>query len=208
MKLDLHVHSKYSPCSNIPVNVLNKLIIKKGVDIALTDHNTMKGVKQVKCKIPGVEITTNEGHVIGLFMNEPVKTMLSPEETCDKIREQGGLSYVPHPFDRIRKGIKRVDFKPDIVEVFNGRVWNQKENKEAEVEADKYNLLKGIGTDTHNVREFGKSYMEIEDFDSVKEFKQNLLKAKFNTTIVPIHLKAYVNAMSILKNRVLKTFRV
>ncbi len=82
MKLDLHVHSRHSPCSMIRVKELNKLIEQKGVNIALTDHNTLKGIKEVNCKIPGMEITSNEGHIIGLFVNEPIKMMLSPEETC------------------------------------------------------------------------------------------------------------------------------
>ena len=208
MKLDLHVHSRYSPCSMMSVNVLNKLIKKKGVDIALTDHNTLDAVKKVNCKIPGIEINSSEGHIVGLFVNEKVKIGLSPEETCEKIREQGGLAYVPHAFDRIRRGINRVDFKPDIVEVFNGRVWNQKENIMAEEEADKFGLLKGVGSDSHHPREFGRTYMEIKDFDSVKEFKKNLLKAKFHTSIVPIHLKAYVNSWSVLRSRTIKTLRI
>ena len=208
MKLDLHVHTRYSPCSMISVKVMNKLIEKHNVQVALCDHNTLDAVKKVNCKIPGTEINSSEGHIIGLFVNEKVKIGLSPEETCEKIREQGGLAYVPHAFDRIRRGIGRLDFKPDIVEVFNGRVWNQNENKRAEKEADKLGLLKGIGSDSHHPREFGNTYMEIKDFDSVKEFKKNLLKAKFHTSIVPIHLKAYVNSWSVLRSRTIKALRV
>ncbi len=92
--------------------------------------------------------------------------------------------------------------------MFNGRVINQKENEEAEIEANKLKLLKGLGTDSHHPREFGRSYMEIKDFDSVQEFKKNLKKATFHKEIIPFHLKAYVNSWSILRNRVIKTLRI
>ncbi|MBT4174971.1 PHP domain-containing protein [archaeon] len=201
MKLDLHVHTNYSACAITKPFILNKLIKKTGVQIALTDHNTMKGVDKVKGCIPGEEISTKQGHVIGLFLNERIKPWMSVEETSDKIKEQGGVVFVPHPYDSIRKNVKHMDFKKDVVEVFNGRVIIQKDNAKALEYAEKNKILQGVGSDAHTPYEFGKNYLEIENFNSVKEFLLNLKKAKHVINPHPYYAFVYTHGLSVLKNR-------
>ncbi len=201
MKLDLHVHTNYSGCAITKPFILNKLIKKTGVQIALTDHNTMKGVDKVKGCIPGEEISTNIGHVIGLFLNERIKPFMSIEETVDKIKEQGGVVFVPHPYDSIRKKVKHMDFKKDVVEVFNARVVLKKDNVKAKEYAEKNNVLQGVGSDAHTPYEVGKNYLEIEDFNSVKEFLGNLKKAKHVINPHPYYAFAYTHSVSVLRNR-------
>ncbi|MFH1972852.1 MAG: PHP-associated domain-containing protein [archaeon] len=192
MKVDLHVHTNYSKCSNLELKELKKLCDKFKIKPAITDHNTIEGAKKFKDCIVGEEINTKEGELIGLFLNERIKPGLEIDETVEKIREQGGFVYVPHPYDWVRRNhIKRLDFDIDIVEVFNGRVMQQKNNRKARAFAKKNNFLMGIGSDTHTIIEFGHSYVVMDDFDSPKDFLKKLEKAKFVTKQVPLYVRGF-----------------
>jgi len=192
MRVDLHVHTKYSKCSNLGLEELRKLCNKFNIKPAITDHNTIEGAKKFKDCIIGEEINTKEGEISGLFLNERIKPGLEIEETVDKIKEQGGLAYLPHPYDWVRRNhIKRLDFDVDIVEVFNGRVMQQKYNKKARAFAKKNNFLMGIGSDTHTAREFGNNYIIMDDFDSPKEFLKKLKRGRFVTKQVPLYVRGF-----------------
>jgi len=137
--------------------------------------------------IPGEEISTSKGEFCGIFLNEEIHEK-NIFEAFDKVREQGGLIYLPHPFDWRRSRslckfgllddpefIKRVD----IVEVYNSRCVEERPNEEAKTYAENYGLLKGVGSDAHFVWEMGNAYMEIPEFDldNPKEFLKSLQKA-------------------------------
>jgi len=182
MKLDFHVHTNYSPDSFTTLATLKKVCEKKGLFPVITDHNTIKGALVFKQRygdcIIGEEIETADGDLIGLFLNEEIPRGLSVHETVDKIREQDGVVYMPHPFDRLRNSsLKRHDFKADIVEVFNSRVMKQYYNHMAEIFAENKKLLKGAGSDAHFARHIGLSYVVIDDFSDKKEFLKNMKKA-------------------------------
>lgn len=183
MKLDFHIHTKYSPDSFTSLETLNKVCRKKGLFPVITDHDTIKGALEFKRKfgpcIIGEEVYTNQGEVTGLFLNEGIPGKIDVHEAVDRIKEQGALVYMPHPFDKVRSSALRVhDFKADIVEVFNARVMLQEYNKKADEYAGRHNLLKAVGSDAHFARDIGICYAEMDDFDGIKSFRQSLRKAR------------------------------
>ncbi|MAG78498.1 hypothetical protein CL616_03990 [archaeon] len=208
MKVDLHVHTRYSGCSIMKFFTLRKLCKKYNILPAITDHDTIEGAKKFKDCIISEEISTKEGEIIGLFLNEKITSGLSIEETVDKIKEQGGLVYVPHPFDWRRKNAKRLNFNIDILEVFNGRVWRQSVNQKARDYALKKNIIMGVGSDTHTYPEFGKIYNEIEEFNSPKEFLKNMQKAKLIMGKRSNLTQFKVNVISGTRKYILKPLRM
>ena len=208
MKVDLHLHTKYSACANLELKTLRKLCKKYNIFPSITDHNSIEGAKRFKDCIIGEEILTKEGDLIGLFLNEKIKSGLSIEETVDKIKEQGGLVYVPHPFDWRRKCVKRLNFKMDVMEIFNGRVWQQSLNKKAKDYAKRKNIIMGVGSDAHIAPEFGKTYVEMDRFNSPQEFLKNLKKANLVTTKRSAEMQFRVNAISAFRKYLLKPLRI
>ncbi|HEX5506865.1 MAG TPA: PHP domain-containing protein, partial [Thermomicrobiales bacterium] len=110
MKLDLHMHTHHSRDCTIPTAEVIRLCRRRGLDgIAVTDHNTLAGGLEAVALapagftvIPGEEVKSSEGEIIGLFLREEIPAGLSPEETAARIRAQDGIVVVPHPFDPIR----------------------------------------------------------------------------------------------------------
>lgn len=199
MKVDLHVHTNYSSCSNLELNRLKKLCENFKIFPAITDHGTIEGAKEFKNCIIGEEIKTKEGEIIGLFLNETIPEGLEIEETIDKIKKQGGLIYVPHPFDWLRMNVKRLNFKIDIIEVFNGRVIQQKINRKAMEFAERNSILKGVGSDTHTEIEFGNIYNEIEEFREPKEFLKKLKNANLIMNPHPAYVHILGKSRSIIQ---------
>jgi predicted metal-dependent phosphoesterase TrpH len=209
MKVDLHVHTNYSSCSILKIDTLKKLCKKFDIYPAITDHNVIAGAKKFKNCILGEEIMTKEGEIIGLFLNGQIKKGLSIEETIDKIKEQGGIVYVPHPFDwRRRSQVKRTNFKMDMIEVFNGRIWQQSLNEKAKEFAKKNKITMGVGSDTHTPFELGRIYNEIEEFNSPKEFLKNMKKAKLVTCNQGVLTQFRVNVISGTRKWILKPLKI
>lgn len=174
----------------------------------ITDHNTIEGAlrykKLYKDVIIGEEIKTQNGEIIGIFLNKAIPKGLSMAETLEKIKSQGAISYVPHPFDAMRRSaVQKIDFKADIIEVFNSRVIKQEYNKMAENFANENNLIKAVGSDAHLISEIGTSYAEMEEFGSEKEFLKNLKKAKLIKNPSPIYVHAFTKIVKPLKKYVL-----
>ncbi|MFH1331915.1 MAG: PHP domain-containing protein [archaeon] len=194
MKFDLHVHTKYSKDSILPLEVLRKITKKQGITPIITDHDTIEGNMKFGCKIIAEEIKTLQGEVVGLFMMEKIPGGLTLQETIDRLKQQDSIFYVPHPFDVHRKsssigeGIKKIN--PHAIEVFNPRTFSKENNLKALRYAEENNILKIVGSDAHTRFEIGKTYLEMEDFYSKKEFLQNLKKAKFVTKPAPIWVHA------------------
>lgn len=208
MKLDCHLHTKYSPDSLTSLEDFRRECIKKKILPIITDHNTIDGAlryKQLyKDVIIGEEIKTNRGDLIGIFLNETIPKDIDLLEALDKIKQQGAISYVPHPFDEMRRSaVKKIDFKADIIEVFNSRVIKQQYNRMAEDFANENNWTKAVGSDAHLPSEIGTSYIEIEEFNSEKEFLKNLKKAKLTKQPSPIYVHAVTKIVKPLKKYVL-----
>jgi len=191
MKVDFHIHTKYSGDSITPLATLKKIFDRKKLYPVITDHNTIKGAllfkKQFGSCIVGEEVNTGEGEVIGFYLNEEIKKGLGMHETIDRIRQQDGIVYLPHPFDKIRKPLKMLDVKADIVEVYNSRTIFNRYNAMAERFAEKHGFLKAVGSDAHIARQIGRCYAELEDFSSKKELLNNLKNATFVKKRTPIY---------------------
>ena len=187
LKADFHMHTHYSHDSEVAPEKLVKRCIDVGLNcIAVTDHNTAEGAFRVREIAPfmviiGEEVATSEGEVTGLFLQETIPRGLSPLETVKRIKEQGGLVSLPHPFDRFRSevitkaGIEDVLPYADIVEVFNSRNSMNADNRVAHEFAMRHNLLTSGVSDAHTTIELGRTYVIMPEFDGTPEgFKEAL----------------------------------
>ena len=192
MRVDLHLHSRYSHDSSTSLEALIERAHECGLErIALTDHNTVEGALKLaelapELAIVGEEAKTREGEVIGLFMTHRIPPYLRPEEAMDLIHEMGGVVYVPHPLDRNRahySGHRLVELAPriDVIEVHNPWAEPSANRAAAELAAD-LGKLTATGSDSHGVLEMGRSWMEIEPFDGAADFLQKLATAKHVVT--------------------------
>lgn len=172
-KLDLHTHSILSPDGGISESEYEKALHSRILDvIAITDHNEIYFAEKLHQKlgesiIVGEEITTTKGEIIGLFLNHRIESGLSPEQTIERIHVQGGLVYIPHPFDSLRKGIGEETVLDnlsgiDIFEGFNARLILRWQNKKALDFARVHHLPVGVGSDAHTVSGLGSAYAMIE----------------------------------------------
>ena len=181
MRVDLHMHTRFSPDSEMSPEALVKRCVKVGLDcIAVTDHNTIEGAREVKRIAPfrvivGEEVGSSDGEITGLFLEEAVPRGLSPLETVKLIKSQGGLVSIPHPYDRFRssvitpRGIDEVLPYADIVEIFNSRNSLNADNRKAVELAEERGLLVSGVSDAHTPMELGRTYVEMPDFDGTPE---------------------------------------
>jgi predicted metal-dependent phosphoesterase TrpH len=171
LKIDFHTHTNHSSDSVIRSRDLAAKSVKLGIIPAITDHNTIDGHEDFRALralfIPGEEILTERGDLIGLYMNDEIKKRTAFLETIDMIHSQGGLVYLPHMFDVSRKGMgappKEAIKKIDIVEVFNARCLSPSYNEKAEEFASKNKIPGAAGSDSHFLFEFGFTYVELPD---------------------------------------------
>lgn len=172
MKIDFHSHSNYSGDCVTDIKTYIKMASQRLDAIALTDHDSIKGWQAIKklnpdfMVIPGIEVDTNLGDIIGVFINEQ-PTSRDPLEVIDQIKSQGGISIVPHPFD-MHRGFKDIDTivnKIDCIEVFNAAVTFNFENKKALKFAQENKKGMTAGSDAHSPHEIGKAYIESKASD-------------------------------------------
>ncbi|MEA1993557.1 MAG: PHP domain-containing protein [Euryarchaeota archaeon] len=183
MRCDLHTHSFYSLRDgvNSPEDII-KQAVKVGLDsIAITDHDTLNGflngkkyAKEVEFDlVPGMEISSKEGHILGLYIGEEVPKGLSAEETLELIHAQGGLAIAAHPYDLLRNGVgdivKKLDF--DGIEILNGR--NYFVNGRAKKVAKTLDIATTGGSDGHIIDEVGNCYTTYENdlYNAIKNKK-------------------------------------
>jgi predicted metal-dependent phosphoesterase TrpH len=228
--VDLHMHTDHSWDCATPIEVLLASARSQGLGaIAVTDHNEISGAlaartlseqngtragegngnrdgngnRHVKV-IVGEEVKTAEqGEVIGLFIEEKIPRGLTLAETIAEIKRQGGLVYVPHPFDRMHSVPDYEHLLPvidqiDLIEVFNSRVAINAFNEEAERFAAKYRIPAGAGSDSHVAQGLGSARLRMLDFDGPAEFMQSLRSAEIVTR--PSSL-LYVQALKFLQTR-------
>ncbi|HZO60557.1 MAG TPA: glycosyltransferase [Solirubrobacterales bacterium] len=187
---DLHMHTDHSPDCATPVDVLLDTAKRRGLGaIAITDHNEISGAHEARERANGIKVivseevkTAHEGEVIGLFIEEKIPRGMSLRETIDAIHAQGGLAYVPHPFDRMHsvpdyEHLLKVVEDIDVLEVFNARVIARGFNEEAQRFADKYRVVAGAGSDSHVAQGLGTVKIRMRDFDGAEEFFESLRDA-------------------------------
>ncbi|HMS23305.1 MAG TPA: hypothetical protein PKB09_00675 [Candidatus Saccharibacteria bacterium] len=168
-KVDLHTHSTASPDGGISIDQYIQIIGNGLLDfVAITDHNTTKNARALRASlgekiIVGEEITCLEGEIIGLFLSETIKPGLRAEQAAKQIKKQGGLVYVPHPFETVRKGLPKIILDSiaeyiDIVEVYNGRALMQNKGPEASVWARVNQKATAASSDAHGEKGLGTAY--------------------------------------------------
>ncbi len=190
---DLHMHTSWSHDCSMEVGELLDHAEAEGLGaIAITDHNVFGGALEAVeaargrdlIVIPGEEVKTdNQGEVIGLFLQEEIPRGLTFAETIAAIREQGGLVYLPHPFDRMHAiadpgTIHRHLGEVDVFEVYNARLLFEAYNDEAVRFARKYNLVAGAGSDAHVLQGVGTGALRMRAFDGPEEFLLSLRGAE------------------------------
>jgi predicted metal-dependent phosphoesterase TrpH len=212
IEVDLHMHTDHSPDCATPVKVLLETARDRGLGaIAITDHNEVSGAleaRRIAKEMGDIEVivaeevkTAEQGEVIGLFLEEKIPRGMTMAETIAAIREQNGLVYVPHPFDRFHsvpdyEHLLDIVEEIDILEVFNPRVALTSFNEEAERFARKYRIVPGAGSDSHVAQGLGSVRMRIHEFDGPREF----LEAMRDADITRKHKNlVYVQALKLLQ---------
>ena len=189
---DLHMHTDHSHDCAVPVADLLDYAEAQGLGaIAITDHNVFAGAQEAVqlargrglVIIPGEEIKTQKGEVIGLFLAEKIERGLPMADTIAAIREQGGVVYLPHPFDRLHTipdapTLHRHLPEIDVFEVYNARLLFEGFNDEALRYARKYNLTMGAGSDAHVLQGVGTGLVRMRAFENAAEFLISLRSAE------------------------------
>jgi predicted metal-dependent phosphoesterase TrpH/glycosyltransferase involved in cell wall biosynthesis len=211
--VDLHMHTDHSFDCATPVEVLLAEARAQGLGaIAITDHNEVAGAHEAVAKAEGIQVivaeeikTAGQGEVIGLFIEEKIPRGLSLAETIAAIKRQGGLVYVPHPFDRLHSVPDYEHLLPvldqiDAIEVFNPRVAISEFNDEAARFAAKYRIPAGAGSDAHVPQGLGSVRIRMREFEGAEEFLESLRDADIIRN--PASL-LYVQALKFLQTRAL-----
>jgi hypothetical protein len=188
--VDLHMHTDHSHDCATPVDLLLETAKARGLGaIAVTDHNEVSGALEARERADGIKVivaeevkTADQGEVIGLFIEEKIPRGMTLTETIAEIRRQGGLVYVPHPFDRMHavpdyEHLLDVVEDIDAIEVFNPRVAFAAFNEEAARFAAKYRIVAGAGSDSHVAQGLGSVKIRMRDFDGPEEFLASLRDA-------------------------------
>jgi predicted metal-dependent phosphoesterase TrpH len=202
MRIELHCHSHYSKGKKISTEGIDspaelvKAAKKLGLGgIALTDHSTNRGWKESEewakrlglVFIPAIEVSSLSGHVIGLGLNDYVKSGLSLEDTLDRIHEQAGLAVAAHPFDVRRLGIRECSAKADVIETFNSMNVDRLSNLAAKKFARKSGRPVVSGSDSHTKEMLGQciNFIDAHDSDSaLKEIRKG--RVSFQASYIPL----------------------
>jgi predicted metal-dependent phosphoesterase TrpH len=192
LRIDLHMHSRWSPDSATSLDALVARARELGLArIALTDHNTAEGAlalarREPELAIVGEEVKTTEGEIIGLFITRSLPAGGRPEDVCDAIHEMGGLTYACHPLDRWRAAFRPerlVALAPrlDILETHNA--WaDPAANRAAADLCRELGKVAATGSDAHAPEELGRTWMEIEPYTDPQDFLARLAAARHVVT--------------------------
>jgi predicted metal-dependent phosphoesterase TrpH/glycosyltransferase involved in cell wall biosynthesis len=212
--VDLHMHTDHSSDCATPAATLLAAAKAAGLDaIAITDHNEVSGAHEARelaerdgdiQVIVAEEVkTADQGEVIGLFIEEKIPKGMTLDETIAAIRAQGGLVYVPHPFDRMHsvpdyEHLLAVVEDIDAIEVFNPRVAFSAFNEEAARFAQKYRIVAGAGSDSHVAAGLGSVKIRMRAFEGPEEFLESLRDADI---VRKRQSLLYVQALKFLQTR-------
>jgi predicted metal-dependent phosphoesterase TrpH len=191
IRVDCHLHTALSGDAVTTIDELAERVDQERLDVVfITDHNVTAAAVEAAERgigarvIVGEEIRTQDGDVIGLFLTDRIPYVLPLGEAIARIRERGGLVYLPHPFDPGRSTLKPAISErlcaegiADVVEVFNAKIEDQVHNRQAALLAERYGLPGGAGSDAHDPEGIGAAYLEMPDFDGPAEFLTALRQA-------------------------------
>jgi len=190
MRIDLHIHTCYSYDSNLTLDQLSTAVRCKGLDgIAVLDHDEIEGALTLRENAPlevivGEEIGSAHGGIGALFIEQRIPPHLGAEETIARIRDQGGLVFIPHPFSRAVPG--RIDHQKlyqiisqiDIIEGYNARAPRPMDDQRARDLALLHGLPIAAGSDAHFSWEVGRAYTEMDSFKGLAQFMDSLHNAR------------------------------
>jgi predicted metal-dependent phosphoesterase TrpH len=183
VRVDLHSHTMWSGDSTTMPDELAASIVESGIDVlCITDHNAIAGAVELADRLPcrvvvGEELRTAAGEIIGLFLTERVPSGVGHVEAAHAIREQGGLVYIPHPFDPMRRNLAEPALYElaelgliDAVEVHNAKTSLASLNRRAAEFAAEFDLALGAGSDAHVPDAIGSAFVEMVDFADAAGF--------------------------------------
>jgi predicted metal-dependent phosphoesterase TrpH len=194
---ELHSHTLYSRDSLIPLETFLEVCRRRELDrVAVTDHNTIAGALRLHEMDPdrfivGEEILTTDGELLAYFLTEEVPSGLSPQQTIDLVRDQGGVVGASHPLDRIRReAIGRQALIPildrlDFLEVFNARCIFAGDNQAARALAVEHGVPMIAGSDAHSVCELGRAVTILAPFHGPDSFRHSLRTARIRGQLSP-----------------------
>ena len=161
-----------------------------GIDcIAVADHGTAEGALKLKATAPfkvivAEEILTPYGEIMGMFLKETVPSNIPADEAIERIKAQGGLVNIPHPFETVRSSamsyrhVEEIADRIDAIEVLNSRSPLATTSHQAKEFALKHDIARGAGSDAHTIHEIGRAYVEMPDFETPQEFLQSLRQGR------------------------------
>ena len=205
--VELHSHTLWSKDCIVPFEHIIALCEQRKIDrIAITDHNTADGALAFQQIAPdlvivGEEIMTNKGELLGYFLKESIPPGLTPNETIKRLRDQGAVISVSHPFDRLRKGaweeedLLQIIDQVDAIEIFNSRCLYKQDNARSVEFAREHRLIGTVGSDAHSRLEYGQALMHMQPFEGASDFLASLhasqgnAKLNYSHPIVHVHSK-------------------
>lgn len=213
-RVDLHSHTRYSPDSRLRFEEIAQACEQAGIDVlATTDHHTAEGALALRDwvagqpdvdlhVIVGEEVMTDQGEIIGLYLQETIPSPCTLDEALDAVRDQGGLFLLEHPFDHLRHGLQDLSYQvePDIVEVFNARTRLDGANRKALALAEETGAAMCACSDAHTAGEFGAAYTEVPAFDPAepKELLAALREGTRHETRSPIWVSVHSTVAKVL----------
>jgi predicted metal-dependent phosphoesterase TrpH len=187
VRVDVHTHTMWSGDSTTTPEEFAAAVVASGLDvICVTDHNAIEGAVELRdrlaCRvIVGEELRTAAGEIIGLFLTQRVPMGISHLDAAKAIRDQGGVVYIPHPFDPMRRNLSEPALYElaeadliDAVEVLNAKTSLSSLNRRAAEFAAEFGIVGGAGSDAHVPDALGAAYVEMDDFDTPMEFLASL----------------------------------
>jgi predicted metal-dependent phosphoesterase TrpH len=213
-KVDLHTHSIISHDGGITAKQYEKVLQSGELDcVAITDHNETSFARIMEKKlgnkiIVGEEINTTEGEIVGLYLKETIPGGISVDEAVASIKHQGGLVYIPHPFEMFRNGLQRkiaerIASDIDIIEVFNGRGRFRGKPTLAVQFAEKNSIVQAASSDAHGVKGLGQTCSMLSEMPTQKNLKGLMANATLDKTYAPLFTFFYPTLNRIKNNIVL-----
>lgn len=201
-KVDLHTHSHASRDGGITIEQYAQILSDGVLDyIAITDHNKIDFAAELHQRlgdhiIVGEEINALEGEIIGLYLTKPVPRGLPALEVTERIKKQGGLVYIPHPFETVRHGISKTTLEQimdsvDIIEIYNGRAVFQNKGPEATTVARLHNKPGAASSDAHGIKGLASAYSQISDKPTARNLPHLLQTAHLSMQHPPLKTLLY-----------------